>query len=85
MYDNTQKYNNVAGVSAKTAKRYFKNVEGQVDFRAKFGAIYSASKTKEHLVKKSLAIGFCFKDKYTLELLVLKIRTGGSYLRATYF
>ena len=38
----------VAGVSANTAKKYFKSVEEQViRLQSKFGAIYSASKTKD--------------------------------------
>ena len=39
----------VAGVWTKTAKGYYKNVEEE----ARFGAIYSASKTKEDLLKNS--------------------------------
>ena len=44
----------VAGVWTKTAKGYFKNVENKsFDVRARFGAIYSASKTKKYLLKNS--------------------------------
>ena len=39
----------VAGVWTKTAKGYYKNVEEE----ARFGAIYSASKTKEDLLKNT--------------------------------
>ena len=48
------------------------------DFREKFGVIYSASKTKEHL-STPLAIGFGFKNKQTLQLLAPEIQTGGSF------
>ena len=44
----------VAGVSANTAENFFKKMlirNKSFDFRAKFGAIYSASETKEYLLK----------------------------------
>ena len=44
----------LAGVWTKTAKGYFKNVENKsFDVRARFGAIYSASKTEKYLLKNS--------------------------------
>ena len=44
----------VVGVWTKTAKGYFKNVENKsFDVRARFGAIYSVSKTKKYLLKNS--------------------------------
>ena len=43
-----------AGVRAKTAKRYLKMSRNKsFNFRARFGAIYSASKTKKYLLKNS--------------------------------
>ena len=50
------------------------------DFRAGFGVIESACKTKENLLKgrARLANLFCFKGQ-ALELLVPKIRTRGSF------
>ena len=50
------------------------------DFRAKFGAIYSASETKE-CVLKNIPIDnrIWFKNRQTLELLVPKIQSGGSF------
>ena len=50
------------------------------DFRAGFGVIESACKTKENLLKEwaRLANLFCFKGQ-ALELLVPKIRTRGSF------
>ena len=68
----------VAGVWTKTAKGYFKNVENKsFDVRARFGAIYSASKTKKYLLKRS-TIGnrLLFSE---LANIVRKIRTGGSF------
>ena len=51
------------------------------DFRARFGANYSASKTREDLLKNST-----IDNWQTLNLLVPKIRTGGSfYLIVIYF
>ena len=47
----------VVGVSTKTAKRYFKNVEEQViQLQSKVWSnnFYSASKTKEYLLKNSM-------------------------------
>ena len=61
----------VAGVSTKTAKRYFKNVEEQViQLQSKVWSnnIYSASKTKEYLLKNS-TIGNCL-------LFLEKVNTG---------
>ena len=51
------------------------------DFRAKFRAIYSASETKEFVLKKNIPIDnrIWFKNRQTLELLVPKIRSGGSF------
>ena len=44
----------VAGVWTKTAKEYFKMSRNKsFDVRARFGAIYSASKTKKYLLKNS--------------------------------
>ena len=44
----------VAGVWTKTAKEYFKMARNKsFDVRARFGAIYSASKTKKYLLKNS--------------------------------
>ena len=49
-------------------------------------AIYTASKTKEHVLKNSTIGNRLSLLKQTLELLVPKIRTGGSfYLRAIRF
>ena len=49
------------------------------DFRARFGAINSASKTKEYLLKNNkIGNRLCLKNKQILELLVPKIRIGGS-------
>ena len=49
------------------------------DFRARFGPINSASKTKEYLLKNN-TIGnrLCLKNEQILELLVSRIRIGGS-------
>ena len=50
------------------------------DFRAKFGAIYSASETKEYVLKNiPIDNRIWFKNRQTLELLVPKIRSGGSF------
>ena len=54
----------VAGVWTKTAKGYFKMSRNKsFDVRARFGAIYSASKTKRYLLKNS-TIGnrLCFQN-----------------------
>ena len=54
----------VAGVWTKTAKEYFKMSRNKsFDVRARFGAIYSASKTKRYLLKNS-TIGnrLCFQN-----------------------
>ena len=49
-------------------------------FRAKFGAIYSASETKEHVLKNiPIDNWIWFKNRQTLELLVPKIQSGGSF------
>ena len=49
------------------------------DFRAGFGAINSASKTKEYLLKNNTIDNrLCLKNKQILELLVPKIRIGCS-------
>ena len=49
------------------------------DFRARFGAINSASKTKEYLLKNNTIDNrLCLKNKQILELLVPKIRIGCS-------
>ena len=46
---------NVAGVSAKTVQRDISKMSRNksFDFRARFGAIYSASKTKKYLLNNS--------------------------------
>ena len=50
------------------------------DFRAKLGAIYSASETKEYVLKNiPIDNRIWFKNRQTLELLVSKIRSGGSF------
>ena len=50
------------------------------DFRAKFGAIYSASETKEYVLKNIPTDNrIWFKNRQTLELLVPKIGSGGSF------
>ena len=57
------------------------------DVRAKFGAIYSASKTEKYLLKNSM-IGnrLLFSELgNTLKLLVPKIETGVSFLIVIYF
>ena len=54
----------VGEVSAKTVEGYSKNVEEQViRFRARLGAIYSVSNTKEYLLNNN-TIGnrLCFKN-----------------------
>ena len=45
----------VAGVSAKTVQRDISKMSRNesFDFRARFGAIYSASKTKKYLLNNS--------------------------------
>ena len=50
------------------------------DFREKFGATYSVSETKEYVLK-NIPIGnwIWFKNRQTLELLVPKIPSGGSF------
>ena len=49
------------------------------DFRARFGAINSASKTKEYLLKNNTIDNrLCLNNKQILELLVPKIRIGCS-------
>ena len=52
--------------------------------KARFGVIYSTSKTNEYLLRNDpIDNRFLFKNKQTLELLSPKIRTVGSfYLRA---
>ena len=54
------------------------------DFIARFGLIYSASKTEEYLFKKRpIGNRLCYKNQQTLTLLVPKIRISGPfYLRA---
>ena len=51
------------------------------DVRAKFGAIYSASKTENHLLKNSTIGNRLLFSKLgnTLKLLVPKIETGVSF------
>ena len=67
----------VAGVSVKTVEGYPKNVEEQViRFRARLGAIYSVSNTKEYLLNNgTIDNRLCFKNQQTLEN--SKIRIGG--------
>ena len=49
-------------------------------FRAKFGAIYSASETKEYVLKNiPIDNRIWFKNRKTVELLVPKIQSGGSF------
>ena len=49
------------------------------DFRARFGEINSASKTKEYLLKNNTIDNrLCLNNKQILELLVPKIRIGCS-------
>ena len=57
------------------------------DVRARFGTIDSASKTKKYLLKNStIRNRLLFPELQTLNLLVPKIRTGGSfYLIVIYF
>ena len=57
------------------------------NFRAKFEAIYSASETKEYVLKNiPIDNRIWFKNRQTLELLVPKIRRGGSFkLKEIYF
>ena len=54
----------VAGVSVKTVEGYPKNVEEQViRFRARLGAIYSVSNTKEYLLNNgTIGNRLCFKN-----------------------
>ena len=48
-------------------------------FRAKFGAVYGASETKEYVLKNiPIDNRIRFKNRQTLELLVPKIRSGSS-------
>ena len=57
------------------------------DFRAKFGAIYGASETKEYVLRNiPIDNRIWFKNRQILELLVPKIQSGGSFqLREIFF
>ena len=50
------------------------------DFRAKFGAIYSASETKEYVLKNiPIDNRISFKNRQTLKLRIPKNRSGSSF------
>ena len=49
-------------------------------FREKFGAIYSASESKDYVLKNiPIDNRIWFKNRQTLELLAPKIRSGSSF------